>query len=384
MNSLPALINSEGCPLKTDKKIRLLWDDKDEPWFVGCDIANILGYQNEWNAIDRYVEDEDRCEFGTPRFTGSSKWEYAKPHTIMINEHGLYALALGGNKKERKAFKKWVYSVLVKLRKDGYYSLQKELEEEKKEKNNYKYELEQKDIELEKATKKALRIQDFIDNVSIREKNEWIYIATTEQYASNNRFKVGSTKRLAKRLSPYNTGRIKEDPMYYCWISKCYCSSKVDEMIKSLLSDFRDKKNSEMYIMNFDDLVDIVEFISENFEKSVEYVNSFVKNRLAFSSDKEPVIPKPIEIEKTSLVIKNINDDQDEIIDLTNLSTYDKERILREKLDLFQGEITRKEVLNLFKGNKMELWNEIKRITNWKNSKTQIDGIGKELVIKYK
>ena len=64
----------------------------------------------------------------------------------MINEHGLYALALGGNKKERKSFKKWVYSVLVKLRKDGYYSLQKE-------RDNYKYELEQKDIELEKATK---------------------------------------------------------------------------------------------------------------------------------------------------------------------------------------------------------------------------------------
>lgn len=90
MESLPALINSEGCPLKTDRKIRLLWDDDKESWFVGTDIANILGYKDEWKSIDRYVDKEDKCELETPRFVRSSKLEkkmngfISQPHLNML------------------------------------------------------------------------------------------------------------------------------------------------------------------------------------------------------------------------------------------------------------------------------------------------------------
>lgn len=88
-----------------------------EPWFVGRDVAEILGYAKARNAIQRHVEEEDKKDApiqGTPGGT-----------QIMttINESGLYSLILSSKLPTAKRFKRWVTSeVLPALRKHGAYA----------------------------------------------------------------------------------------------------------------------------------------------------------------------------------------------------------------------------------------------------------------------
>ena len=58
-----------------------------EPWFVGKDVAQILGYEAERNAIKKHVDDEDKL---THRFSASGQ----KRSMTVINESGLYSLIL--------------------------------------------------------------------------------------------------------------------------------------------------------------------------------------------------------------------------------------------------------------------------------------------------
>lgn len=86
-----------------------------EPWFVGKDVADILGYQNGSRDINRHVDDEDRHK--VMLFDGKQNKE-----TITINESGLYSLILSSKLPTAKAFKRWVTSeVLPSIRKTGGY-----------------------------------------------------------------------------------------------------------------------------------------------------------------------------------------------------------------------------------------------------------------------
>lgn len=88
-----------------------------EPWFVGKDIANILGYQNGSRDVNRHVDEEDRQKMMI--FDGNQNKE-----TIIINESGLYSLILSSKLPSAKRFKHWVTSeVLPSIRKTGSYSI---------------------------------------------------------------------------------------------------------------------------------------------------------------------------------------------------------------------------------------------------------------------
>lgn len=88
----------------------------DEPWFVGKDVADILGYQNGSRDINRHVHEEDRQNYQNGTF------DSPRGMTI-INESGLYALIFGSKLESAKKFKHWVTSeVLPTLRKTGSYA----------------------------------------------------------------------------------------------------------------------------------------------------------------------------------------------------------------------------------------------------------------------
>lgn len=97
-----------------------------EPWFVGKDVADILGYQNGSRDINRHVDEEDRHK--VMLFDGNQDKE-----TIIINESGLYSLILSSKMPNAKKFKHWVTSeVLPSIRKTGAYEVPKS----KKNKSN--------------------------------------------------------------------------------------------------------------------------------------------------------------------------------------------------------------------------------------------------------
>lgn len=87
----------------------------EEPYFVGNDVANALGYQNTRAAIAQHVDEDDRS--GVVIHDGSQNREM-----VAINESGVYSLVFGSKLPQAKAFKRWVTSeVLPTIRKTGGY-----------------------------------------------------------------------------------------------------------------------------------------------------------------------------------------------------------------------------------------------------------------------
>lgn len=89
-----------------------------EPWFVGKDVAEMLGYESPRSTVSKKVDLED-C--------GVAKMETPSgiQEMTIINESGLYSLILSSKLPQAKEFKHWVTSeVLPSIRKTGNYSLQ--------------------------------------------------------------------------------------------------------------------------------------------------------------------------------------------------------------------------------------------------------------------
>lgn len=87
-----------------------------EPYFVGKDVATILGYSNPRDAISKHVDDEDKgvAKCDTPG---------GRQEILFINESGLYSLILRSQLPAAKRFKRWVTSeVLPAIRRHGMYA----------------------------------------------------------------------------------------------------------------------------------------------------------------------------------------------------------------------------------------------------------------------
>ncbi len=92
---------------------------ESEPWFVGKDVAEALGYAKPENAISSHVSEEDK----TSTLIQGSGSNY-KSKAILINESGLYSLIFGSRLESAKEFKHWVTSdVLPAIRKHGAYAV---------------------------------------------------------------------------------------------------------------------------------------------------------------------------------------------------------------------------------------------------------------------
>lgn len=86
-----------------------------EPYFVGKDVAEVLGYSNSRKAIADHVDSEDKGVTKCYTLGGTQQ-------TTIINESGLYSLILSSKLPKAKEFKHWVTSeVLPTIRKHGAY-----------------------------------------------------------------------------------------------------------------------------------------------------------------------------------------------------------------------------------------------------------------------
>ena len=91
----------------------------NEPWFVGKDVAAILGYANPNEAIQDHIDKEDKLNSKT---LSSFDLDLGQRGGWFINESGLYSLILSSKLESAKKFKHWVTSeVLPSLRKSGGY-----------------------------------------------------------------------------------------------------------------------------------------------------------------------------------------------------------------------------------------------------------------------
>lgn len=99
-----------------DKRIRTLIFN-NEPWFIGKDVAGILGYSNHRDALSKHVDNEDKDSVA---IRDGNK---GNPNQTIINESGLYSLILSSKLPSAKEFKHWITSeVLPQIRKTGKYA----------------------------------------------------------------------------------------------------------------------------------------------------------------------------------------------------------------------------------------------------------------------
>lgn len=115
MNNIKTF-NFEDLPVRTTTV-------DNEPYFVGNDVAQILGYEDYRGAINKKVDSDDKLR---------SQIDHAgqKRNVTLINESGLYSLIFSSKLESAKRFKRWVTSeVLPAIRKHGLYATDNVIEQ---------------------------------------------------------------------------------------------------------------------------------------------------------------------------------------------------------------------------------------------------------------
>lgn len=96
--------------------VRVLADEHGEPWFVGKDVAQVLGYSDTNKAVAMHVDNEDK------KLNDKTSSSFGQRGATLINESGLYSLILSSKLPQAREFKRWVTSeVLPQIRRTGGY-----------------------------------------------------------------------------------------------------------------------------------------------------------------------------------------------------------------------------------------------------------------------
>ena len=160
MNNLKIFENPEFGTIRT-------LELNGEPWFVGKDVAEVLGYINTRDALAKHIDEEDKASVAI--HDGSQN-----RNSSIINESGLYSLILSSKLPTAKAFKRWVTSeVLPAIRRTGGYipTTQQMSEQEIMARavqismNTIKHQKEQLDRQAEQLEQQAPKVL-FADSVA--------------------------------------------------------------------------------------------------------------------------------------------------------------------------------------------------------------------------
>lgn len=103
--------------------LRTLTDENGEPWFVAKDVCDVLNYTNASKAISDHVDPEDKLNNESLSSLGQrGGW--------LVNESGLYSLALSSKLPTAKEFKRWITrEVLPSIRKHGIYATESTIDQ---------------------------------------------------------------------------------------------------------------------------------------------------------------------------------------------------------------------------------------------------------------
>lgn len=155
-------------------------------------------------------------------------------------------------------------------------------------------------MELGKFALQIKKYKDRIIRVSKNKKDGSVYIATTQQYAQQNRFKVGHTPNLRARIYAYKTGRLgRNDEMYPCDSFDSYNRKLLYEIIKNKLRSVWEHPKHEMYTLHYTPLHQIVKYICKKDGELSDFLNEVMENVHNYD-EAEPVIPEPRPVTKKS------------------------------------------------------------------------------------
>lgn len=227
--------------------------------------------------------------------------------------------------------------------------------------------LREQEEQLKKDKLFKMNMSGFYNNLQRKSKTHFVYIATTQNYASKNLFKIGKTETSLKcRLFTYNTGRPQDDLYYFCKSFKCCDSKQLEYRFNSILSKFKEKENKEMYRIHYKPLEKIFDFVCENYDNEVNLLNELIESLLSQYSNEIPFIPDPIPIDE-SKSISFENNDKNQKIEATSLSDVEFD-ILKDIVERYIESKTEKKI-SITKDNTTSFIKQIE----WWNIKDDLD-----------
>jgi prophage antirepressor-like protein len=245
------------------KQVRMV-GTTDEPWFCGKDVATILGYNEPKCAITQHIDIEDKTPLKSI-LSGCDSCPTLNKNdlkTTYINESGLYSLILRSKLESAKKFKKWVTSeVLPSIRKSGQYKITQEIQELK-----------------DKINHANIVNKELLDFKLMKEKNETVYIMSSESYAKQGLWKIGKTKlKTTKRLSGLNTANPAGENIRVLKEIKTNNSLALEKRCHYILQNLRPTSHKEWFLSSWCNLVKLLDIISNNMNEELEIVNDLVK-----------------------------------------------------------------------------------------------------------
>jgi prophage antirepressor-like protein len=266
-----------------------------EPLFVAKDIAEMLGYKNTTKAMIDHIDEEDKITFEQL----NSRVERIviplnfQPHTVLINESGLYSMILRSKLVKAKKFKRWVTSeVLPSIRKTGQYNIEQKLEQKYLEVTSKINE------DLKNARNKLLSYQKKHSYHKFK-KGSCLYIISdsesclcTDGCVRKNKYKIGiEGTNINRRLQEHRTSipTLRIDYLIYTEDS-LYIETSVLKKFKDRLTPFQN--HEWFYGVKFENMIEFIESfcdmmnIEHTRDENVELYNSDIDRIINFLKDK--------------------------------------------------------------------------------------------------
>lgn len=219
--------------------INVIIDNNDVIWFNAKQTANALGYINHINAINMHTQKKDRLQLQYIKYDNKIK---EHPHSLYVNEAGLYKLILRSRLYAAEKFTNWVtYDVLPSIRKFGYYKLSEEYKETVKTLNTKIKRLStmKKNADNEIAIlKQNLKKEKF-------PKGGLVYAI---DFSTNKKeiYRVGMTSNMNKRKEVINSHTLNKLPVaHYIEIK---CPRALESCIRALLYPFRYRDKADFFV----------------------------------------------------------------------------------------------------------------------------------------
>lgn len=332
------------------------------PYFCGRDICDVLDHKDFKYALKTHVplkyktelsnfygENNQDLRGGFPppqtmvnhnQKLGKNQITFREGQMVYVSEPGLYSLIMNSKTMFATMFQELVYeTILPNIREYGSYQVENELSQAMARlaitEGELKNEVEQRqkvEIEAKEKLQRALKFNQATKQV---EPQEYIYIATTDQYMPENKFKPGGcgTFDLVKsRLSQYNSGKSDSNGHFFVYLRKVVSYRAVEQALYATLGGFRENSNKELYIINFNWLVKCIDAIIDHNMEFLLFVNLNREQMVEDTMNKEPIIMAPLHLEKIRISYQRIGEEE---VELTTILEQDTINAIKESLITF-------------------------------------------------
>jgi hypothetical protein len=173
----------------------------------------------------------------------------------------------------------------IELERVFKFYLEYQNEYRKLELENKQNELEEKENIINKQKEEIKDVNERIVDLSHHlfkykelKENTYLYVATNKHLSLQNNYKIGVSTQLTKRLINYNSNNNINDRFYYTYVKKVHNAYTVEYIIKYILKEFKNANSNEIYILNHDYLVQILDNLINNYNNIISYYNLLMKD----------------------------------------------------------------------------------------------------------